>query len=103
MGFINSFSSNFYSWFIKIYFFRYNEKSDGSDALVDLCTKFLPKDVNLDTEGPYKIKPNFDVEMNLIGYYDTSFGLKNYKIFIFHYLLNKLKYESNKQYICLTR
>ena len=30
----------------------------------------------MDTEGPYKIQPNFDVDMNLIGYYDTSFGLK---------------------------
>ena len=51
--------------------FRFNEKGDGSDALVDLCTKFLPDDVNLEKEGPYKIQPNFDVDMNLIGYYDT--------------------------------
>ena len=38
--------------------------------MVDICTKFLPGDVNLETEGPYNIKPNFDVDMNLLGYYD---------------------------------
>lgn len=43
---------------------RYNENRDESDALVDLCTKFLPEDVDLEKEGPYKIQPNFDVDMN---------------------------------------
>ena len=27
---------------------RYNENGDGSDALVDLCIKFLPEDVDLE-------------------------------------------------------
>ena len=50
---------------------RYNENGDGSDALVELCIKFLPEDVDLEKEGPYKIQPNFDVDMNLLGFYET--------------------------------
>ena len=50
---------------------RYNENGDGSDALVDLFTKFLPEHVHLEKEDPYAIQPNFDVDMNLLGFYET--------------------------------
>ena len=38
---------------------------------MELCIKFLPEDVDLEKEGPYKIQPNFDVDMNLLGFYET--------------------------------
>ena len=51
---------------------RYNEKEDGSDAIVLHCLKFLPQHVQNDAQlQPMSIKPNFDMEMNLLGWYDS--------------------------------
>ena len=48
---------------------RYNEKSDGSDAIVENCFHKLPLRIRKDTsKHPYAITPNFDIEMNLIGW-----------------------------------
>ena len=48
---------------------RYNEKSDGSDAIVENCFHKLPLRIRKDTSRhPYAIRPNFDIEMNLIGW-----------------------------------
>merc|ERR1711920_651021 len=52
---------------------RYNEKADGSDAIVEKCFNKLPTAIRKDpSRHPYAIKPRFDLEMNLLGWYDTN-------------------------------
>lgn len=47
---------------------RFIESTDGSDSLIDKCIKFLPQG----SADPYDIKPNYDLEMDLLGWYETN-------------------------------
>ena len=52
---------------------RYNEKADGSDSLVGHCLDKLPASARASAD-PYDIKPTYDLEMDLIGYYEYNAG-----------------------------
>ena len=47
---------------------RFIEPKSGVDSLVTKCARFLP----VDEQSPYNIKPEYDMEMNLMGYYRTN-------------------------------
>ena len=47
---------------------RYNEKSNGYDSLSKECLRFLPKG----QPHPFYIGPNFDIDMNKIGWFETD-------------------------------
>merc|ERR1712228_160190 len=47
---------------------RFVENQTGSDSLVGRCAKFLPDSA----ASPYDIKPNYDIEMSLLGWYKTT-------------------------------
>jgi hypothetical protein len=53
--------------------FRYIESANGSDALVNKCREFLPEHVKNDPGlAPMAIQPNFDMDMKMLGWYETA-------------------------------
>jgi len=47
---------------------RFIEPKNGVNSLISKCAAFLPAD----EQSPYTIKPEYDMEMNLMGYYKTD-------------------------------
>ena len=47
---------------------RFIEPKSGVDSLISKCSRFIPAD----EQSPYNIKPEYDMQMNLMGYYRTN-------------------------------